>query len=198
MSAVEVSVLLNLPNHATLVLGLTKLAQAGFITIELASEGDMRVRVAGWIRMEDRHLSPGERTAARRHLAFQTDRILLPSEDILLDLLEQNADRDLADLRTDIWMAYLKKTISEKLAGYQRENTQEYYLAFVAHRIEKVWQDQSRIADNIAWYLCAFFCSQLKTKRVQEVVEGFNPDWLPAPLSLQALIRSCESSLETL
>lgn len=183
LSVVESAFILDLSDEVIVLLAFVSLLEKGFIEYEKQLENEVVFSVVEWLQTKSQSLDPTGRTQFRTEIVFSEEKILMSYENVMLELMEQNAGRKIGDLNYDIWHAYLEKEINEKLVGYDKKDTAKYYWEFIAHRMGDVWHSSDLISENILWYLCAYYDPQLKNENVNQTVEAFAPVWLPPQLN---------------
>jgi hypothetical protein len=150
--------------------------------------------VADDFKIKERQLDPAARAQFRFNRALQNDQILLPYENVLIEMLEQSKEDGITISGIDMWNAFLQKELSKKLDGFDPVTTSEYYFEFIAHRIESIWVRAEQVEENLSWYILSEKDDRLGTKLVEEKLADVHPDWLPSEIMLMDLIDKLSNS----
>ena len=193
LNVVEVSQLFQLPPSSVFAFAVLGLLEKDFVEVDENGEDGIQLKVTSEMQTTAQRLDSAGRTAYRTRQAYQSDHVLLHYEDVLLELLEQSQGKTLAEDKLDTWLSFLDHQLEQKMAGYHKETTVKYYLDFIIHRIEKIWLSADQISSNVLWFVCAYSEYRLKAKKVQEVVSGYSPAWLPAQFSFVEFLKQLET-----
>lgn len=183
LNPVEVARLLAFTDGQIYFLALVGIFEKGFVYFDDTD----KILPAAWLQT-DELLDTTSRTAFRTRQAYQHDQILMPYEDVLLELFIQSKGASLDQARLALWFSFLDKHINQKISGYHQQASLEYYVDFIFHRMKEIWITSEDIHSNILWVLCASFDQRTNTQKVQEALRDFSPDWLPAHLHLNDLM----------
>jgi len=186
LDAVEVSVLFQNPDHKRLIISLVGLLEKNLVMIN----NELKITVSDWIKPKEIGLNPSQRAEYRLSEAFSRNIVLLPGEDVLLEVLEHNKDRMFREINIDLWIAFLDKNFPEKIAGYDLISTQKYYTDFVLHRINNIWRTPEKRIENIQWLVFVFLNENLFTELPTIDLGDLSPAWLPGTQSLEEFVNA--------
>ena len=175
---VEVGVLYSLTPSNLFVLGLVELLQKGFVSENNAGAGDFIVTIDQDFHQSRGILNPKLRREKRQEIAYQKKRLLSPSEDVLLEIFEQNKGKPLGDYSIQPWIDVLNRSVDSKLSGYNSDETQVYYKEFITHRLRGIESGYFNPQEYIGWMILSKYLGDKNDQIAQQLLNKTRPPWV--------------------
>ena len=191
LNPIQVAVLLKQPDREVLQLGILEALTAG--KIKLLPGEEIKFALADHLAVEE--LNPRDRREGRQRAGLEAFQVISAVDDVLLELIRQHQGQAIGSLQPDIWLAQLSDNTDLAISGFDREQTVEYYDAFMSHRLMGVSGGHFKAEEYLGWLVLAGQAGVLSKAAVDVVAEQINPDWLPDGISLGAWLEKLKAAL---
>ena len=172
----EAAVLIGTPFNTILTLVVFGLLRKGILQHE--SITPFVVSMADGFRTREKSLNPERRANLRRKAAESKNLILYDYEEIFIELLEQNHQIRVHEVDYSILTKPFVQFIAERIAGYDLEETREYYRLIVKRAPKEARADGVLVAEkekifdhNLLWILL--------NADFQEILDSGSQPYLP-------------------
>jgi len=125
----EAAVLLKKPVNVILASTIVGLLEKSFIVLDRISP--VKLAVSSKMRTRNLSMNSVQRATQRRHLAQELGQVLFPFEELFLELLEQEEDKELSDIDFGILLRPFIESVAGRLGGYDLELSREYYVQLI-------------------------------------------------------------------
>ena len=175
---VEVGALYALTPSNLFVLGLIDSIQKGFVSWSNDAGKGLVVSVDMDFRNSRGILNPKSRRESRQEIAFQKKKLLTPTEDVLLEIFEQNDGKSLGDYSIQPWIEVLNRSVEAKLSGYDVVETQGYYKEFISHRLLGVESGYFNAQEYLGWMILSRYLGDTNAPIALQQLKKTRPSWL--------------------
>jgi len=185
LTAPEAAVLQEMPDHVVLAAVLIGLFKKG--AIRLVEDPAARLEVAPNYRARQVAPDAVQRAAHRRAVAQRHSAVLHPYEEPFLELLEENADRELKSLNFTVPLRALQRETSRRVGGYDLEATRTYYRKHLgrarhdAARANGNPEGDRLLAHHLEWLIL--------DEAFAELYRDYRPSWLLSGDSRRDLVE---------
>ena len=175
---VEVGALCALTPSNLFVLGLIDSIQKGFVQWSNDEGNGLIVTLEGDFKASREILNPKSRRENRQEIAFQKKKLLTPSDDVLLEIFEQNDGKSLGEYSIQPWIEVLNRSVDSKLSGYDVVETQGYYNEFITHRLSGIESGYFDAQDYLGWIVLSQYLGDKNAPVAHHLLKKTRPSWL--------------------
>ena len=173
----EAAALLGYPFNTILALVIFGLLRKGILRQD--SHSPLSVSVAAKFQTKDQSLNAERRAALRKRAAQSVPTVIYTYEEIFLELLEQNDGSPVAGIDYSIFVSPFLKLVTERIAGYDLEETREYYRLIIERGPKEARVDGALVLDrkkvfdrNLLWLMLH--------KNFQVILDSEKFDYIPS------------------
>lgn len=178
LQPVEVGALYSLTPNKLFALGFFALLEKGLVKSLSTGRGGLTVVLDDDFQHKDVILNPKSRRENRQEIAYQKKMQLSTSEDVLLEIFEQNVGKSLGDYSIQPWVDVLNRTVDNKLSGYDAVETQGYYKEFSAHRLGGIEEGHFNPQDYIGWMILSRYLGDINDQKANHWLNKSRPSWI--------------------
>ena len=142
----EAAALLGYPFNTIIVLVIFGLLRKSILGQDTHSP--LSVSVAAKFQTKDKSLNAERRAALRKRAAQSVPTVIYTYEEIFLELLEQNDGSPVAGIDYSIFVSPFLKLVTERIAGYDLEETREYYRLIIERGPKEARVDGALVLDR--------------------------------------------------
>jgi hypothetical protein len=193
LSPPEAGALFDLPISALFVLGMVELLQKGFIRYIWLPDGGLVVKPAEDFLVQKKNFNPKARREARKEAAFERTQELTISDDILLEIFEQNMEQALGEYSIQIWVDYLHQKVGEEFSEYDFAQTKQYYRDYIKHRFRGIQKGFFSSRDYIGWLFLSLFAGNNFFTSTNKILTQTRPHWIDEGESLINWLKAVKS-----
>ena len=190
----EAALVLDMPDHQVITAALVGLLKKGILNVQKVAP--LILEVTPDFRTRALSPQPQAHAAHRRAAAQQQAVVLHPYEEPFLELLEQHAGRPLNAIDFTAPLRILERHTRERIKGYDRAATQDYYrkhLGRARHDVMQIGQGskEEQIRDrHLEWLLLDETHARL--------YRHYRPAWIPRGESgVESLVDTISASLNS-
>ena len=156
--APEAAVLLGYPFNTILAMVIFGLLRKGML--RQVSHSPLIVSVAVKFQTKGKSLNAERRAELRKKAAQGVPTVIYPYEEIFVELLEQNDGIPVSNIDFSIFVSPFLRLVTERIAGYDPEETREYYRLIIERGPKEARVDGALVLDrekvfdrNLLWLM---------------------------------------------
>jgi hypothetical protein len=192
LTPVDAAILLDMDAKDLTILSIISLLGKGIINLA-ADNRDSGLVVVSEYRIREKTINPHERKKMRKAIARKLNQTISPSEDVLIEMIEQNSEKGFGNLQFTVWFEVSRKECENKMAGFDREQTIEYYFDYINHRLTGVIKGHFPRKDYIEWMALEYFLRSKGDNFIAPILNATQPNWLNGDDSLLDWITKLEN-----
>ena len=177
LTPVEAAILLEMDSEVLAIIGIISLMDKGLINFAADYHGN-GLEVVPELRIGAKTINPQERKKMRKAVGRSLNQTISPSEDVLIEMIEQNGERVFGNFQFAVWIEISRKECDKKMAGFDRDQTIDYYFEYINHRLTGVIKGYFPRQDYIAWMVLEYYLRSQGENFIDPILNNTQPGWL--------------------